>query len=124
MAEFVLRPCSVRLDKIAIGAPDEAVQYDWNGLVKALAPDRRRSSLQTLGSVRPGSYVGVLNGGAVFYLQTQNRTNKIKWLLASDPQFPQKVRSMYRVESVQWDGNSLEHTAGERDLVPGMPDVG
>ena len=111
MSRFLLQPAKIRGDRM-VPTKEPAVELDFKALQKLLAPSGSPQARRTLLQLRPGSWIGLRSGSVPpsnFLLQNQDYSGEIGWLLAQDPLFPETVRSLYRVDIVEYDG-------GVRDL--------
>lgn len=116
MARFILTPCHLREDRV-VPSKAEALELDWAGLVRALAPSRTMQAQTTLTRLRVSSFVGLMHspvGGAPtnFALANTDASGSIGWLLKRHPDFPQRLHSIYRVEEATFDARIEEVDTG------------
>lgn len=129
MARFVLTPCHIREDRVVPSG--DAVELDWPKVAALLAPSQSPQALTTLTRMRTNSYVGLLRPTKVpqqtkvlpsralepvptnFIFLNDNRGNEIGWLLKRQPDFPDRVEQIYRVDVALFDTKIEEHSSGE-----------
>lgn len=114
MARFVLTPCHVRADRV-VPSDAETVEVDWPDLVALLAPSKTLSALNTLMRLRPSAYVGVLRSPKAtnFLFVNTDKGNEIGWLLKRQPDFPDRLDKIFRVEVALFDSRIEEYSSGE-----------
>ena len=124
MARFVLTPCRIREDRVVPSG--EPVEMDWPKIAKLLAPSQTSNALMVLRRMRVNAYIGLLKhptdalGTARphkgpptnFLFQNQDKGNGIGWLLKRNPNFPEQVELLYRVDEATFDARFEEHSSG------------
>lgn len=116
MARFVLTPCHIREDRLV--PEEQPLTLNWPELTKLLAPSRSHAALMTLRRLRVNAFVGVLKPqpkrlATNFLFQNMDRSNEIGWLLKKNPEFPERVERIYRVEEALYDAKFEEYSTGE-----------
>lgn len=105
---FVLTPCKLREDRIVPVKDTPTLLLDWNGVLAKLAPNRQPSAMTNLRRMDKGSFIGLARDGKTsqvrnFILKNVDRSDKVDWLLAKDPSFPDRLVEVYRVEVANWE---------------------
>ena len=112
MTTIVLTPCKLRLDRIVPQKGAESLVLDWRETVKRLAVSGQPTALANLRRMDRGSFVGLARDarGQIrnFVLKNPDRSDKVDWLLARDPSFPDRLVEVYRVEAAQWESTFTE----------------
>lgn len=116
MARFVLTPCHIREDQVVPTSGMAAVELDWPKVVELLAPSNSLNAKMTLRRLRVNAFVGTLKAppgkpATNFLFQNLDRANRIGWLLKRNPNFPNMVEQIYRVEVALFDSKVEERSS-------------
>lgn len=116
MARFVLTPCRIRENRVV--AFDDPLTLDWPEVTKLLAPSRSHPAMMTLRRLRVNAYVGLYKAQPKrpqtnFLFQNVSRSNEIDWLLKKNPDFPDRIEAIYRVDEAAFDTKFEEFSTGE-----------
>jgi hypothetical protein len=110
VARIVLQPCRI-LWKTFVPAEGPKQEFDLPALVKKLAPENDPGALGKLRAIQIGSFIGLSQTGKGmlnFVLLNHDRSGSFEWIDKKDPTFEDRVREVYRVEEVTWDGKITE----------------
>jgi hypothetical protein len=123
VSRFVLQPSKIREDRV-VPTGDEDLVLDTKELVTKFAPSRARPELAKLRSIRLGGFLGRAKSGrtgqdVLFFIWNHDRSNKLGFLLKSDPGFPDRMKEIYRVAEVDWGCRFEEVESGKKDRIPG-----
>ena len=102
MASFVLQPCRVRGDRLA-PLKEDPLRLTWRELLDRLAPSKSRLAQLNLTRLALGQYVGLQHDGTNFIIRVNDHSNDIGWLLEQDPDLPDRVQSVFRVDEAHYD---------------------
>lgn len=113
MATFKLTRCKLRDGWLVPAKNTDALEVDWPGLVKLLAPTKSFEAKRALRiGVRPSAFVGLLRqpSGAVtnFVVRNADLSGDIRGLVKNDPTFTTRFVDAYRVDVAAWDSQVLE----------------
>lgn len=116
---FVLQPARFREDKIVDTDDPPLVIESVRVLVEKFAPAKKHQLVQ-LRSFRSEAFVGWARGlkhgvSAPFLIWNPDRSNKVGWVLKTDPTFPSRVTECYRVVSMNWGTSIVEAESGKKD---------
>jgi hypothetical protein len=111
MARFVLKRCKIRNEKLVVIRTEDPLDLDWEGIKTLISCAPGDAKL--LGSIRPGAFLGVISDRTTgkdkpFMIYNFNKSNNIEWLDSKDQTFKDRVKSVFVVEYVRWDGNVVE----------------
>lgn len=104
----VLIPCRVRLNRIAPTGDEPITFVNPAAYLAAVAPNHTPLELAGARTVCRGSFIGVVRSGRTdkpvqFTLWNPDMSNRInEKLLRADPTFPDRVLTLFRVDSVDW----------------------
>lgn len=123
MSRFVLQPCKIRENRV-VRTDEEEVVLTVKELVAKFAPTRLRTELAKLRTIRIGGYVGRSKSGrtgkdVLFFIWRDDRSNDLAFLLKADPNFPDRMKEIYRVAEVNWGTSIEEIESGKKDRLPG-----
>lgn len=124
MAHFVVQPCHLRGAVFAPNKGEPALKWTWRDLVEQVAPAGQLSTLTNLRTLKPGAFVGLARvtltaeETRTFLLLNTDRSARLDWILKRNPDFADRLVSVYRVDEVKWDDVTQEFDT------PGLPPWG
>lgn len=119
MSRFVLQPARILLTRLAPDPSKEVEEKTFEQMFVELAQKNRLEGAK-LGLLKQGSYVGTCWSARspgtkiVFVLLTAGGNGNIDFVLKADPSFPQRLISVYRVESAEYDAKVSEGETPEQ----------
>lgn len=118
MASFVLRRCKVRDNKFVVVRNEDPLTLSWEDLKTLICVAKTKEELRILGHLRAGIYIGRAAVSPdspkekMFAILNPPGSNSFEWLSTKDQTFGSRVRSVFVVEYVRWDGSVVESNTG------------
>ena len=106
MAQFVLKLCKLRDDRLVPVKDAENEEVTWRELVAKLAPSASFKALRTLYYIQRGAYLGLLKHPkdptkeVNFCFMAQDRSGVITEVLKRDATFASRLTKVYQVVEV------------------------